>query len=512
MSTRIDESWMREFFAYALSRTDSRADAEELASEITLRCLEAEAGRDDIRDPEHFFRGIARNTANSFFRRRSVPAPEDTFSNLPSDEPLPDEIAVSREDAAEVRRTLASLSGLYRDVLVDHYYRGYSVRDIARRRELSPDMVKYYLRAGREKMKESIMNPIPSTHAFAPAPLELFGSFLDLTHINPWKLTERNLPCQILLSANEKPKSAEQIAADLATPAVFVEEEIALLADAGLLVSPVKNKFRANLHILPADAFAAVRDRFRTIYRGYLPDYAEVFAHLLPRMRSSGLFREDEDEMRFRWFFASEAGEFDQRLYNCLAPADYPRILSDGSRGFVFAAETHPLPWSFGSTPRACPEGIVRAVDIFVPGKPSNHSRQSYFYHKENGTALFRILRGEEADPEIAADLAAKNYVKRIDGKLAVNVAVRTEAWDALVCEANDLLAEPLAGPSAAILDEVRAITKRTIPTQLADCAEGFAVTWCTMLAGCFFIEALHDGGFLTYDPRIPYLTYLDPR
>jgi hypothetical protein len=48
--------------------------------------------------------------------------------------------------------------------------------------------------------------------------------------------------------------------------------------------------------------------------------------------------------------------------------------------------------------------------------------------------------------------------------------------------------------------------------TRIADDAEGFAVTWCTMLAGCFFIEALHDGGFLTYDPRIPYLTYLDPR
>ncbi|MBR4894843.1 MAG: sigma-70 family RNA polymerase sigma factor [Clostridia bacterium] len=509
MTTRIDEGWMREFFAYALSRTDNRADAEELASEIILRCLEAEAGRDDIRDPEHFFRGIARNTANSFFRRRSVPAPEDVFSNIPSNEPQPDEIAASREDAAEVRRTLASLSGLYRDVLVDHYYRGQSVREIARRRELSPDMVKYYLRAGRAKMKESIMNPIPSTNTFAPTPFELNGSFIDLNHINPWKLTERKLPCQILLAAYEKPKSAEQISAELATPAVYIEEEIALLADAGLLVSPAKNKYRANLHILPADDFAAVTARIRELYRDYLPDYYELFRRFLPRMRVSGLFREDEDEARFRWFFASEAGEFDERIYERIASANCPRILSDGSRGFVFAAESEPLPWGFGTTPRTCPEGTVHPVDVYCRRQPAGLSAQSYFYEKKNCTALFKILRGEEPDPETAADLIAKNFAKRIDGGLAVNVAVRTEAWNALVAEAKEILSERLAAPSAAILEEVRTVTKHTIPPQLAEYAEGFTLTWCAMLAGCLFTETLYDDGFLSYDPSVPYLTYL---
>lgn len=506
MTTRINEGWMREFFIYALSRTDNRADAEELASEITLRCLEAEAGRDDIRDPEHFFRGIARNTANSFFRRRSIPAPEDMFSNIPSDEPQPDEVAVSLEDAAAVRRTLASLSGLYRDVLVDHYYRGYSVRDIACRRELSPDMVKYYLRAGREKMKESIMNPIPSTHAFAPAPFELYGSFIDLSHVNPWNLTKRKLPCQILLAANEKPKTVEQIAAELATPAVYIEEEIALLDDAGLLVTPAKGKYRANMHILSSEYFTLLANLFREMYRSYLPEFAQVFARFLPRMRRSGLFREDEDEMRFRWFFAYETGEFDQRLYDRLTPSDYPRILSDGTRGFVFAAEAPPFRWGLSATPRFCDSGTVRTVAF--PDTPEPLP-VTYFYERHNGEALFQIHRGEDPDPEIAADLAAKNYVKRIDGSLALNVAVSTVEWNAIVAEAKTILSERLAAPSAAILEEVRTITVRTIPPQLAEYAEGFALTWCMVFAGSFFFEALNDGGFLSYDPRVPYLTHL---
>ncbi|MBQ3815707.1 MAG: hypothetical protein II836_06595, partial [Clostridia bacterium] len=372
--------------------------------------------------------------------------------------------------------------------------------------ELSPDMVKYYLRAGREKMKESIMNPIPSTHAFAPAPLELFGSFLDLCHINPWKLTERNLPCQILLSANEKPKSAEQIAADLMTPAVFVEEEIALLADAGLLVSPAKGKYRANMHILSSDHFTLLASHFREMYRGYLPEFAQVFARFLPRMRRTGLFREDEDEMRFRWFFAYETGEFDQRLYDRLTSSDYPRILSDGSRGFVFAAEAQPFRWGLSATPRFCDSGTVRTVAF--PDTPEPLP-VTYFYERSNGEALFQIHRSEDPAPEIAADLVAKNYVKRIDGKLVLNVAVRTEAWNALIGEAKEILSERLAAPSAAILEAVRAITVRTIPPQLAEYAEGFALTWCMLFAGCFFIQSLNDSGFLSYDPRIPYLTHL---
>lgn len=70
-------------------------------------------------------------------------------------EPLPSEILEKRETEDLVHMTLASIPGNYRKVLILHYHRGLSLRDIAARAKKSEGAIKVLLHRARLAFKEA---------------------------------------------------------------------------------------------------------------------------------------------------------------------------------------------------------------------------------------------------------------------------------------------------------------------------------------------------------------------
>jgi len=117
------------------------------------------------------------------------------------------------------------------------------------------------------------------------------------------------------------------------TPAVYIEDEIILLLDAGVMISPAKDKYRTNFHILRQNAVAQFKEQFAKLFEGYLPLVLDVYEKYLPKLKKCNVFKFDASENQWAWFFAKNIADFDYEGHS-LSVEDYPQILSCGSKAF----------------------------------------------------------------------------------------------------------------------------------------------------------------------------------
>lgn len=141
-------------FAFALNRTFSREEAEELTQEILFQAIKSlDSLLDDnkfepwfwrIADITHkvFKRGRAKERATMSYDEVNVPATNDDYTFIREDE------------YQNLRRQIAFLSASYRDIIVMHYYDNLSCKAISQILGLPEGTVTYRLSLARTKLKE----------------------------------------------------------------------------------------------------------------------------------------------------------------------------------------------------------------------------------------------------------------------------------------------------------------------------------------------------------------------
>jgi len=105
--------------------------------------------------------GIARTLITNAFRtqaREPACGAEllEAVQDAPSNEPLPSEHAITREEEAILWRSLERIPGLYREPLILFYREHQSVEQVAQALELSPDAVKQRLARGRKMLHDEV--------------------------------------------------------------------------------------------------------------------------------------------------------------------------------------------------------------------------------------------------------------------------------------------------------------------------------------------------------------------
>jgi RNA polymerase sigma-70 factor (ECF subfamily) len=136
-----------------------RERAEDLVQETLLRAWRRPELMDPARGPvRSWVFTIARNLAIDAWRRRNVRITEVVTDQLP--EPVPDLAEADRVvEAWTVAEALNRLTPTHRQVLVECFYHGRSVAEVARRLGIPPGTVKsrthYALRALRVALEEA---------------------------------------------------------------------------------------------------------------------------------------------------------------------------------------------------------------------------------------------------------------------------------------------------------------------------------------------------------------------
>ncbi len=112
--------------------------------------------------------GIVRNrTLKNLHRERHEPAhhaePLETVHDFPSNEALPSEQAISRDEEAILWRSVENIPEIYREPLILFYREHQSVEAVAAELELSEDAVKQRLSRGRKLLQEEVQAFVENT-------------------------------------------------------------------------------------------------------------------------------------------------------------------------------------------------------------------------------------------------------------------------------------------------------------------------------------------------------------
>lgn len=348
------EENMKTIFAYALSRVSDKNDAEDLAGDIIVNFLaSAEKLRDD-RAVFGYIWTIAANTTRRFLSKRAKLASHraefhgngeggdlSVFENIadPDAEDFTEEIG-RREETMTLRRELALLSKEYRECTVAYYFDGLSCREIAAKKDISVEMVKYYLYKTRRILKEGMtMTREFGEKSYKPAVFRFNTIFEGKFNREYRNLFDRKLPGNILYSAYYTPMTVGELSVELGVSAVYLEDEIELLRKYDLLTEVPGGKYQTKLCVFTEaydrEFYRAAEERFT----GRLGGILESVKKKLPVIREMKFPGCGMDDNRLLWALYFDLLRRGNYAWKGDCGIEYAHELYSGARGVNYAVD-----------------------------------------------------------------------------------------------------------------------------------------------------------------------------
>ena len=231
MYRTITEQYADVLLRWAVKKTGSRRDGEDLAQETLLQVFTYLAKGNEIRQTENFVWKVARHTWFNYLRKlRRV------NQMVPLDENLADTgsaiVDLEEEDylqsgIARMRRRIADLSRNQRESMTLYYLDGLSVRQVAEKLSLTRSAVKKHLFDARNTIKgESGKMKTETSYVYRPGRLVLGATGLlpddpDTARVND-SLVRQNL----LLLCHGTPRKTEELAELTGIPRPYLEPEL----------------------------------------------------------------------------------------------------------------------------------------------------------------------------------------------------------------------------------------------------------------------------------------------
>ncbi|MDE5741706.1 MAG: RNA polymerase sigma factor [Oscillospiraceae bacterium] len=282
---KIISEYVQKLYGFALNKLGNPDEAEELSAVIIAEVYEVLVKRENIVNVNGYIYKIAHNVWTRYIGRKSKSRSFDSISGFDgtnSFEQIPDERDFAEEFQQSeqygiIRREIAYLSKIQREIVVRHYYRQEKVKTIAAAMDIPEGTVKWHLSCTRKELIMNMdkirtignlgINPIRFTsmgHSGHPGAKGDTADFLAKT------VTQN-----IAYAAYHHPRTINEIAEELGINPIFVEDEVAVLEEYGYMDKLPDGKYRTNIHIfIPSDEANAV---YRDIDKKYTELFAEKF-------------------------------------------------------------------------------------------------------------------------------------------------------------------------------------------------------------------------------------------
>lgn len=300
VSALVEEN-MKTIFAYALSRVSHKDEAEDLAGDIILAIL---GSAQKIRNDDAFFGyiwAIAANTYKKYLYKKSRLHYEELDDETADQKDFVHDI-LQTEQFYALRRELSLLSREYRECTVAYYFEGLSCAETASKLHISLEMVKYYLFKTRKILREGIgMEREFGTKSYQPAKFDFFVIFQSTANMEYQRLFSRKLPGNVLVSTYHTPMTIRQLAIELGVASVYMEDEIALLEQYGLLTALPGGKSQAHLVIFTEEY---MEEFFRTAEKFSVSEVGNILrdgAKRLPDLRKLQFIGSGLDDNLLLW-------------------------------------------------------------------------------------------------------------------------------------------------------------------------------------------------------------------
>ena len=239
------ERYLDLLFSRALSKCGNLDEAEELMQETALCALVYLAKGKKVDDFKAFLITVMNRRYNDMLRKRyrhPVIRLGDDFDIIDDEDVF--ESVFASEEAETVRREIAYLKNIYREVIVLYYMEGKSIPEIASALAIPEGTVKTRLSAGRERVKKG-MEKMKNYEMQSFKPITLWLSHSGNNGVNgePFSLINGDLIAQNLLwLAYRKPAGASELARGIGIPMAYIEPILKKLYD-GELMRKIGDKY-----------------------------------------------------------------------------------------------------------------------------------------------------------------------------------------------------------------------------------------------------------------------------
>ncbi|WWZ59828.1 RNA polymerase sigma factor [Butyrivibrio fibrisolvens] len=229
-----------ELMKVAVSKCDNLEDAKDLVQETLLTALTSISKGKVISEPKSWLMTVLNHKYYDMLRQRyrKPTVCIDEIGEIPDESSSSD----SSEDAENIRRCLATLAGIYREVLVQYYMNGKSVLEISQLLKIPEDTVKTRLFTGRKHIQKEFTMETYTKQSYEPDDLFIGSAGQIGYNDEPWSLVgDDRIKMNLLILAYKKPITLSELSKAIGIPTAYIEPIVATLV-AGQLMKRVSDK------------------------------------------------------------------------------------------------------------------------------------------------------------------------------------------------------------------------------------------------------------------------------
>ncbi|MDD4492961.1 MAG: sigma-70 family RNA polymerase sigma factor [Eubacteriales bacterium] len=326
-------------YHFCLHRVSSRADAEDLASEIMLHVLDG-LTKYKITSLEAWVWRIAHNRYARFIDAKSalieIPSDETAF-DIADDYDFVDDIAVE-DEFAPVFRYLHTLSSEYKNIIVDYYIGELPVKVLAQKYSLSESTIKWRLNISRQKIRERIgENKMDKVYKRINWNTTTCNGSMDSD-----KYLHTQISRAICEAAYEKPLTIEGISLKTGIPTMYIEDELPRL-EYGDAIAEVNGKYATDFLILRLSERAIMEKKFAPLVSSIADYFEAMFDNTADKVKQIGFYGCDRGMAHLGYIalpvaLRSKIGAIKNSLPNLANGAYPPR--KDGGYGWFLVQES----------------------------------------------------------------------------------------------------------------------------------------------------------------------------
>ncbi len=331
-------------YGYAFARLYDKNKVDDLASEIVCEII---VSARNLQNEEAFWGfawKIAENTFRRFIRKNELVAQtvELTEENIGVHDLSPEQEYIERETGSAelflIRRELSLLKKTHREVCVAYYVDNKSCSQIAKEQNISVEMVKYHLFKTRKLLKEGIgMTRTLGEKSYNPGTFrpDFWGDWNEYDG-----LFKRKLPGSIVLAAYYEAMTAEALSMELGVSMPYLEEEIEILEEAGVL-KKTGDKVQTNIVIITDAYEKEFVKNTSSEYAAVAKSVFEKVTGLLPQIRALDFHGSDYEENRLLFGLLDFAFVQGYLLARRKSPLGTPNKLALGGNGWIFGYDNN---------------------------------------------------------------------------------------------------------------------------------------------------------------------------
>lgn len=417
---RILQDYIDKIFAFALKRTMNRVDAEDLAQDIVFEILRSASSLKDEKAFHGWLWSIAKNTWKRWVYKKSKQTVEslDGLNMIMFDynENLEDTV-VFKEDINALRREISLLSQIQRSITIMYYIEDKNCEEISDILNISKGMVKQHLFKVRKLLKDGV-NMVREYGEKSYNPKDFVFGFWGELGTMYFKMFERKIPKNIVMSAYNKPITIEEMSVDIGISRPYLEDELKILVDGDVICKNKDDMYQTNFIIILKE----IQDRIDRV----LADKCQAFA-----IKLSDSFNKNEKEIRDIGFVGADL-KWEKLLWTFVPMSIFlalnkiqseilnePPLLKTGIRGWPNAREREPQEWDFGVYNHSNPNNKLGYWSCNFQIFPKN---TSYVFGPNDIelTLLKTFYEGEHNiseyngnEMEILANLIAQSFIKK---------------------------------------------------------------------------------------------------